>query len=131
MISPLDLSALEQSLKKDPEFRLHSRYLTAVIRVVVEELQSFQIVVREGEVVEVDPIVTPFDSYDIQLVGTQEHWSALLSPIPPPFYQDFYPAMVHHGFRIEGDMETIMAYYSAIRRLGDIFREVATAEVAA
>jgi hypothetical protein len=127
----LDLDALERELGSDPEFILHNRYLTATIRVVIGELQSFRIVVRGGEVVEVDPVVTPFDSYDIQLVGTEEQWNALLSPIPPAFFQDFYPAMIHHGFRIEGDMETIMAYYPALRRLAEIFRAIAATEVAA
>jgi hypothetical protein len=131
MIAPLDLSALAHSLKTDPEFRLHSRYLTAVIRVLIDDVQSFQIVIREGEVVDIDPVVTPFDTYDIQLAGTGEQWSGLLAETAPPFYQDFFPAMAHHGFRLEGDMEMIMAYYAAIRRLGDIFRLVAGMAVAA
>ncbi|MEU6573644.1 hypothetical protein [Streptomyces sp. NPDC046805] len=128
---PLDLAAFETELRSDPEFVLHSRYLTTVLRVVIGQTQSFRIVVRSGAVVEIDPGVTPFDSYDIQLAGTEEQWEALLAPIPAPFYQDFYPAMLHHDFRIEGDMETIMAYYPAVRRLGDIFRTVANAGVAA
>jgi hypothetical protein len=127
---PLDLDALKRELSSDPEFVLHNRYLTATIRVVIGELQSFRIVVRAGEIVEVDPVVTPFDSYDIQLVGTEEQWNALLAPIPPAFFQDFYPAMIHHGFRVEGDMETIMAYYPALRRLAEIFRAVAATAVA-
>ncbi len=128
---PLDLAALETELRGDPEFVLHSRYLTTVIRVVIGETQSFHIVVRAGAVVEIDPVVTPFDSYDIVLAGTDGQWEALLTPLPPAFYQDFYPAMLHHGFRIEGDMETIMAYYPAVRRLAEIFRAVANAGVAA
>src|SRR4051812_29288573 len=129
MSAPLDLSALERSLKQDPEFVLHSRYLTAEIRVVIGDLQSFRIVTQNGQLVEVDPIVTPFDSYNIQLAGTEEQWSALLSSPPPPFYQDFFPAMAHYGFRIEGDMEKIISYYPAIRRLAEIFRSVATGMV--
>jgi hypothetical protein len=128
---PLDLSALESVLSRDPEFVLHSRYLSAEIRVVIGDVQSFRIVIRAGALVEIDPVVTPFDSYDIQLAGTEEQWSALLAPTPPPFYQDVYPAMLHHGFRIEGNMEMIMAYYAAIRRLAEIFRSVAAAEVSA
>ncbi|MFG2730308.1 hypothetical protein [Streptomyces canus] len=128
---PLDLSALTREMREDPEFALHSRHLTAEIRVVIGELQSFRLVMRAGELVETDPVVTPFDSYDIQLAGTEEQWSALLSPTPPPFYQDFYPAMVHHGFRIEGNMEMIMAYYPAVRRLAEIFRSIAASEVSA
>ena len=125
---PLDLAALERELRRDPELALHIRHLTAVIRVVIGEVQSFRIVVRDGDIVEIDPVVTPFDSYDIQLAGSEEHWAFLLIATPPAFYQDFYPAMVHHGFRIEGDMEMIMAFYPAIRRLGDLFRAVAGAE---
>jgi hypothetical protein len=128
---PMDLTALESVLRSDPEFALHSRYLTAEIRVVIGDVQSFRIVIRAGALVEIDPVVTPYDSYDIQLAGTEEQWSWLLAPTPPPFYQDFYSAMVHHGFRIEGDMEMIMAYYPAVRRLAEIFRSVAAAEVSA
>jgi len=128
---PLDLSALERELRRDPEFALHSRYLTAQVRVSITELQSFRIVARAGQIVEIDPVVTPFDSYDIQLAGTEKQWNSLLAPIPPAFYQDFYPAMLHHGFRVEGNMETIMAYYPAIRRLGEVFRSVATSQVSA
>jgi hypothetical protein len=128
---PVDLSALESVLRRDPEFALHSRYLTSTVRVAIGELQSFRIVVRAGEITEIDPVVTPFDSYDIQLAGTEEQWNLLLAPIPPAFYQDFYPAMLHHGFRIEGDMETIMAYYPALRRLAEVFRTVASSAVAA
>ncbi|KWX67592.1 hypothetical protein [Mycobacterium sp. NAZ190054] len=127
----LDLHALEHQLRHDPEFVLNSHQLTATIRVIIGTTQSFQIIVGNGSLTEIDPEVTPFDPYDIQLAGTDEHWTQLLAVIPPAFYQDFYPAMVHHGFRIEGDMETIMAYYPAIRRLGDLLRTVAAREVAA
>lgn len=127
---PLDLSALDDALRRDPEFALHSRYLTAIVRVVIGEVQSFRIVVRAGRIAEIDPVATPFDEFTFQLAGTEEQWRHLLAPIPPSFYQDFYPAMLHHGFRIEGDMETIMAYYPAVRRLAEIFRDVANAAVA-
>lgn len=127
----LDLEALEQELRQDPEFALQSRYLTTTIRVIIGDSQSFQIAIRDGKLAAVDPVVTPFDAYDIQLAGSEEQWAFLLAATPPAFYQDFYPAMVHHGFRIEGDMEKIMAYYPGIRRLGDIFRSVAAAEVSA
>lgn len=130
-VVPLDLTELDQVLTADPEFKLHSRYLTATVRVVIGATQSFRILIREGDVVQIDPVVTPFDSYDITLAGNDEQWSALLAANPAPFYQDFYPAMLHHGFQIEGDMEMIMAYYAAIRRLGELFRAVATSGVTA
>lgn len=128
---PLDLAALEAQLGRDAEFVLHSRYLTTAIRVVIGETQTFRIAIQAGAVVEIDPVVTPFDPYDIQLAGSEGQWEALLATVPAAFYQDFYPAMLHHGFRIEGDMETIMAYYPALRRMGEILRMVATSAVAA
>lgn len=128
---PLNLASLQSELGRDPEFLLHARHLTTRIKVVLGEQQSFMIEIRNGDLVGIDAVVTPFDSYDIQLAGSEKLWELLLEPEPPAFYHDFYPAMVHHGFRIEGDMEMIMAFYPAIRRLGDLFRAVAASEVSA
>jgi len=130
-VKPLDLEVLGRELREDAEFNLHRHLWDAKIRVLIGETQSFQLIIRDGLEIEIDPVVTPFDGYDIQLAGTEDHWSKMLEPEPPAFYQDFYPAMVHHGFRIEGDMEMIYAFLPAIRRLGDIFRTVAAAGVAA
>ncbi|MFE9445732.1 hypothetical protein ACFYO2_43965 [Streptomyces sp. NPDC006602] len=130
-VLPLNLAALDAELGRDPEFVLHARHLTTAIRVLIGQTQSFRIVIRDGALIETDPVVTPFDSYDIQLAGSEEQWEALLSPVPPAFYQDFYPAMLHHGFRVEGDMETIMAYYPVIRRLAEILRAVTNAGASA
>ena len=128
---PLDLEALHRALREDPEFVLQARFLTTRIRVVIGETQSFMIVVTDGVVTEIDPVVTPFDRFDINLEGTEEAWQGLLSPAPAAFYQDFFPAMLHHGFRLEGDMTTIMAYYPAIRRLNDLLRTVPSEGIAA
>lgn len=130
-LKPLDLDVLARELREDAEFNLHRRHFDAKIRVVIGEIQSFQLVIRDGLDIVIDPVVTPFDGFNIQLAGTEEHWTQMLQPYPPAFYQDFYPAMVHHGFKIEGDMEMIYAFLPSIRRLGDIFRTVAAAGVAA
>lgn len=125
---PLDLSRVRDRLNTDAEFRLHARYLTTTVRFVIGETQSFHMRISNGEIHEIDPVVTPFDTFDIQVAGSEEQWRALLAPVPAPFYQDFFPAMLHHGFRLEGDMETIMAYYPAIRRMQAIMRHIATSE---
>jgi len=128
---PLELQALRRALDGDPEFLLQARYLTTRIRVIIGEIQSFQLIIADGQVSDIDPVVSPFDSFGINIAGTKEQWQSLLAPIPPAFYQDFFSAMLHHGFRIEGDMETIMAYYPFIRRFQDVLRQVANAGVAA
>lgn len=50
----------------------------------------------------------------------------MLKTIPRPFYHDFYPALTHHSFKVEGDPDYIWPYYAAIRRSGQVLRAIAT-----
>jgi len=90
----------------------------------VTDTQNLLVRLSDGVVVSVDPAATPFDTWDFQLAGTDAHWAALLAPVPPPFYQDYYAAMLYHGFRIEGNMKLIMAYYPAMRRTREVLAHV-------
>jgi len=119
----INADQLKTALNDDPEFRIQARYWTTQFRIVTDT-QGLLVKLIEGEVVDVDPGATPFDSWDFQLAGTDEQWAGLLAPIPAPFFQDYYVAMLYHGFRIEGDMKKIMAYYPAIRRTRDILSGV-------
>lgn len=127
----INADRLRAALNADPEFRLQARYWNTQFRVVTES-QNLLVRLRDGEVVTVDTGATPFDTWDFQLAGTDAHWAALLAPVPPPFYQDYYAAMLYHGFRIEGNMKLIMSYYPAIRRTRQVLAQVVGAqEVAA
>lgn len=126
----VDPSALQRALNADPEFRLQARYWTTTFR-ITEDDRSLLIHMTDGVVTLVDPGATPFDAWSFQLAGTAEHWTQLLAARPAAFYQDYYAAMLYHGFKIEGDMEQIMAHYPAIRRSLEVFRAVAGQEVAA
>ena len=50
-------------------------------------------------------------------------WAKLLAPVPPPFYQDVFGASLHHPVSLGGDVETLYAYYPAMRRVLEILRE--------
>lgn len=130
--TPLDLdpAQLRQSLNDDPEFRLQARYWNTTFRIVVEG-RALLVRIIDGVIVEVDTGATPFDAWNFQLAGTAEQWAQLLAPVPVAFYQDYYAAMLYHGFAIEGDMQQIMAYYPAIRRSLDVLRTLATKEITA
>jgi hypothetical protein len=119
----IDADHLRDALNEDREFRIHARYWSAQFRVVTDT-QTLLVKLIEGNVVAVDPGATPFDGWDFQLAGTNKQWAALLAPVPPPFFQDYYCAMLYHGFRIEGDMKMIMAYYPAVRRTREVLRQV-------
>lgn len=129
--TPLDLDPAEmrQALNDDPEFRVQARYWNTTFRIAADG-RSLLVRVIDG-VVGIDTGATPFDGWDFQLAGTTEHWAQMLAPVPAAFYQDYYAAMLYHGFAIEGDMQQIMAYYPAIRRSLEVFRTLAAKEVAA
>jgi hypothetical protein len=81
-----------------------------------------------GEVVAIDDVTAAAGRGDVVVRAPVEDWAKLLEQVPPPFYQEFYPASMHHGFRLEGDHDYIWPYYWALRRSGEILRSVATVE---
>jgi hypothetical protein len=62
------------------------------------------------------------DPRSIRLAGPAETWKKVLSPLPPPFFNDIMPARAF-GLTVEGDEETFWQYYPAVRRLVDLLRE--------
>lgn len=130
--TPLDLDpvALRKALNDDSEFSLQARYWNTTIRIAADG-RTWLVRIIDGVVAEIDTAATPFDAWEFQLSGTSEHWAQLLAPVPAAFFQDYYAAMLYHGFAIEGDMQQIMAYYPAIRRSLDVLRALAGQEVAA
>lgn len=119
----IDAIDLKNALNGDPEFHLHARYWTTQFRIGTDT-QGLLVKIFEGEVVNVDPAATPFDTWEFQLLGSDAQWAELLAPVPAPFFQDYYVAMLYHGFKIEGDMRRIMAYYPAIRRTRSVLAQV-------
>lgn len=112
---------LVAALNEDSEFRLTACFWTARIKLVQGERTGVLELV-DGEVRSFDPAANPFEPVDIVLAGTDEQWQALMAPMPEPFYQDFWSAFMQHGFRLEGDMESMYAYYAAIRRMAEVMR---------
>ena len=97
----LDLSRLKQTVNADPEFKLTARLLN------VNESPTF------------------FDEWDIIASGPAEGWQKLLQSVPPPLYQDLFPAAVHRGFSVGGNLDLLFGYYAAFRRLTDLLRKIA------
>jgi len=115
---------LHRALRLDPEFRIASRYWTCNVRLAVDDCY-LTVVVVDGDVVAVRDAMTGFDPYDILLAGPASVWRNILAPVPVPFFQDFWSARFMHGFRTEGDLDSLCAYYAAVRRIGDLMREIA------
>jgi hypothetical protein len=118
----------QRTLNNDSEFRQAARYWDGSIRFEFGP-DVYLLRLRGGEVKSIDTKAgADAGQGDVIVKAPVEDWARLLENIPQPFYQEFYPASMHHGFRLEGDHDYIWPYYWALRRSGEILRSIATVE---
>jgi hypothetical protein len=120
----LGLDELRRALNGDAEFRIAARHWTAVICLSSGGDRAIMRI-RDGEVVSLAPDSEPLQEWDMAIAAPGPAWRELLRARPRPFFQDFFPAMLHHGLEFRGDLQSLFAYYPAVRRMGDVMREVA------
>src|SRR5262245_56118820 len=60
---------------------------------------------------------------DVVVEAQPSEWAKRLARVPAPFYQDVFGAALHHPVSLGGDMETVYAYYPAVRRVIELLRE--------
>lgn len=124
----LSADDLRRALNGDSEFRLQARYWDGSLRFEFGP-DIFHLRLSDGEVRSVE---TAGESKagigDVVVRAPVDDWAQLLQAVPRPFYQDFYPALTHHGFKLEGDPDYIWPYYAALRRSGEILRTLVTLE---
>jgi len=126
---------LKDALNADREFRLAARYWTGALELRVDDVGHEPTVVRleDGTVTGVTSSL-PADLEAVTgpgpvvIAAPAADWAQLLEEKPRPFFQDYHAATAHHGFRMDGDVETLWAYYAAVRRTADILRDVAVIE---
>lgn len=114
----------------DGEFRLLSRFWTGTLR--------FSAGPEVAEVVLVDGAVQPpgatrpvaGSSRDLTIAAPAEVWAKMLSPVPPPFFNDIMPARAF-GLVVDGDAEAFWQYYPAVRRAVELLRTIASSVPAA
>ena len=124
--------ALKNALNADPEFRIAARYWSGALEFRVDNAATV-VRLEDGTVTSVSSAL-PADLEAITgpgqvvIAAPAADWAQLLVKQPRPFYQDYHAATAHHGFRMDGDVETLWAYYAAVRRSADILREIAVIE---
>ena len=114
---------LTTAVNDDPEFRLCGRLWTTRIRYRMGD-DAFILDIRNGELANIVEAPGIFDDFEIEIAAGDDVWEKILAPVPPPFYHDLFPAQLHHGLRISGDLESVFAYYGALRRLTELMRAV-------
>lgn len=122
----LSLDRLQKALNDDGEFRIAARHWTATI-CLTSGAEDTIMRIKDGEVMSIVPSFEPLQEWNAAIAAPGHVWRELLRAQPRPFYQDFFPAMLHHGLELRGDLQLLLAYYPAVRRMGDLMREVANA----
>ena len=118
---------LQEVANSDPEFRLAARFWHTALRLEMGA-EALLLRIEKGQIAELlsghqaFAFLTPVN---IVVSAPTSEWQKFLERVPKPFYVDLWGAMTHHGFKVGGDMESLYAYYPAVRRLFDIMRALA------
>jgi len=112
----LPLEPVLANLNRDPEWNLAARFWTARIEFFVDDERCLM-TVENGRAVTFEPAASASPAPTLRIGGPAASWRELLRPVPRPFFQDFLPASLHHGFVCAGDLESFYAYYGAISRI--------------
>ena len=118
---------LQEAANNDPEFRLAARFWDTALRMEMGN-EALLLHIEKGRIVELvsgHQAIAFLTPVHIVVSAPTSEWQRFLERIPKPFYVDLWGAMTHHGFKVGGDMESLYAYYPAVRRLFDIMRALA------
>ncbi len=63
-----------------------------------------------------------YPSSTLYVGGPRRTWHEILKPVPKRFCNDFFPAAIHRGMRLGGDLSSLYAYYGALQRITAIMR---------
>ena len=118
---------LQEVANNDPEFCLAARFWDTALRMEMGN-EALLLHIEKGRIVELvsgHQAIAFLTPVHIVVSAPTSDWQRFLERIPKPFYVDLWSAMTHHGFKVSGDMESLYAYYPAVRRLFDIMRTLA------
>ena len=116
-----------EALNLDPEFVLAARYWNARLKLFIGD-DAYFVDIVDGVITRFVEGANGFDSYTIVIGGPLDVWEQILKEVPPPFYQDFWSAFMRHGFTMTGDLESLYAYYGALRRMVEVLRSIHNGE---
>jgi pimeloyl-ACP methyl ester carboxylesterase len=123
----IDWETLASKLDSDGEFRVAARLWTATLRLEVgDDIRALRI--EDGRVVSVERS-TRDAACDVFVSAPAQVWESTLEPTPAPFFQDLFPAILHHGLAMNADILDYAAYYPALRRMLEVMREARTPAV--
>src|SRR5512147_2389665 len=99
-----EAEGIRSYVNSDPEFRLAATRMMTNVLLQVGESRCV-VKVREGVVSEIlaNPVFAEACSFYVK--GSEDAWNKFLQPVPPPFYNGVFSAMIRQNFELGGDLE--------------------------
>ena len=110
-------------VNSDQAFRLAARDM--VLNLAVEAGSEARLIaIRDGVLRSIVRFVPLTEPVDITIRGSIEFWDKLLSPVPPPRFQNLYAGVRAGTCEVIGNGELYSAYFAALTRMIDVMREL-------
>ena len=120
LLIPVD--AVRDGVNADAEFAIAGRFWNARIRFYTNEADEYFMSIRDGRVTGFQNGSDGYEASTIYVGGPRKTWRDILSPTPVRFCNDFFPAAIHRGMRLGGDLSSLYAYYGAMQRILAVMR---------
>src|SRR4029453_5720519 len=111
-----NVAALRMRFERDPELGRAVRFWTGALYFQADSARS-ALRFENGRLAEAGPSAAPPGPGAGETAGAPGGGGKPLAPLPPPFSQDVFGASLPHPVSLGGDVETLYAYYPAIRRV--------------
>ena len=121
----LDAEGAKQFLlliNSDGEFRLVSRDMTLNLCLEVGSERRL-INIWNGKFKKIGRFVALSEPIDVTIKGASQFWQLLLSPVPPPEFQNLYAGVRFKKCEVSGNSELYFAYFAALNRMIDLKRD--------
>jgi hypothetical protein len=122
-MDPKGAEDIRNYVNGDAEFKLAATHMMTNVQLQVGDARCV-IKVREGKVSEIlaNPVFAQACSFYVK--GSEDAWAKFLQPVPPPFYNGVFSAMIRQNFELGGDLEEAFSDFWPLTRMLDLFREV-------
>ena len=122
-MDPKETEGIRSYVNSDPEFRLAAMRMMTNVLLQVGDSRCV-VKVREGVVSEImaNPVFAEACSFYVK--GSEDAWAKFLLPVPPPFYNGVFSAMIRQNFEVGGNLEEAFSDFWPLTRMFDLFREV-------
>ena len=114
---------LRERINQDGAFRQVSTDMTLNIALETDDAARL-VTFRDGTLTAIKPFVTVTEPVDLTIRGDGTFWRNLLSPVPPPRFQNLYAGVRAGTCQVSGNAELYWAYFAALTRLFDVMRDV-------